>query len=325
VLRWGILAPGAIAHDWADAVRTFTDQRITAVASRDRDRARAFAEPRGIPAAYGSYQHLLEDADVDVVYVAAPNSEHVHLAHAAIDHGKHVLVEKPMAMTAAEVVALGDHARTRGVFLMEAMWSRFLPQSTIIAQLLSDGALGELRSATADFSSRVPFDPTNRVYDPALGGGCLADLGVYSSWFVRFVLGPASSVVARGQVAPTGVEDHAVVVSEHADGAVGVSISSLRAASAHKATAVGENGMIEVSDPFWSPHGMTLTVDGVTTSWSDPSPIRGRAGLAYQVAAVAAHVGLGRLEAPEHPIAATVEVMGALETAAASIRTSPRG
>jgi predicted dehydrogenase len=210
------------------------------VASRDLERARAFGEPRGIPEAYGSYQHLLEDAEVDVVYVAAPNSEHVGLAHAAIDHGKHVLIEKPMAMTAADVVALGDHARMRGVFLMEAMWSRFLPQSTIIAQLLSDGALGELRSATADFSSRVPFDPTNRVYDPALGGGCLADLGVYASWFVQFVLGPALSVVARGHVAPTGVEDEAVVVSEHADGAVGVATSSLRAAGVHRATVVGE-------------------------------------------------------------------------------------
>lgn len=321
-MRWGILAPGAIAADWADAVHAHTDQRIVAVASRDRDRARAFAGKRSIPSAYGSYEDLLAAPDVDVVYIAAPNSEHVRWARSAIDQGKHVLVEKPLAMTAAEAAELSDDARRRNVFLLEAMWSRFLPHTTIVARLLADGALGDLRSATADFGSRVDVDPMNRVYAPALGGGCLADLGVYASWFVHFALGRATGVRALGTIAPSGVEDHAVVTTQHAGAAVGVASSSLRAESVHRASITGEAGWVEVSPPFWSPSAITVSLGGDVSSWSDPSGIGGRSGLAYVVAAAARHIADGRIEAPEHPMGATIDVLRVLEQARRHLRAT---
>ena len=194
-----MLAPGEIANDWTTTLHANTDQRVIAVASRSAERAQQFAATHGIPRSYDSYELLVADPDVDVVYIAAPHTEHRRLALLAIAAGKHVLVEKPIGVSAAEAQDIADAARAAGVFAMEAMWSRFLPQTTIIARLLADGALGELRTASADFGFPANPDPQGRHLNPALGGGGLLDIGVYTIWFDTFALGDPSSIEATGR------------------------------------------------------------------------------------------------------------------------------
>lgn len=318
-LRWGVLAPGAIADDWVATVHAHTDQRVVAVASRSPERAAAFAAKHGIERTHDAYAALVEDAEVDIVYVAAPHSAHRALAELAISAGKHVLVEKPIATTAADARAIAEAARASGVFAMEAMWTRFLPQSTIVARLLADGALGEVRQADADFGSRFPFDPASRAFDPALGGGALLDLGVYSLWFAAFALGDdARGLSAFGSLASTGVDEQATVVLDYG-GAVAVASSSMVAESPVRAWIGAERGTVELGPSFPSPSRLVVRGRGRELGFADPDGLPGRAGLCYQATAVAAHVAAGRTEAPEHPLSRSIRVLEWIDEARARL------
>jgi len=313
-LNWGVLAPGVIADAWVTTLHANTDQRVVAVGSRSAERAAAFAASHGIESSYGDYEGAVTDPAVDVVYVAAPHTEHHRLALLAIRAGKHVLIEKPIAVSVAEASEIVDAARAARVFAMEAMWSRFLPQTTIIARLLEDGVLGRVRHVEADFGARFDFDPEGRAFNPALGGGALLDLGVYSSWFTQFALGEPTSIVARGSLASTGVDEQATVLTEHAGGALGIASSSMVADTPTTAMVVGERLRLVVDRPFCAPGGFRVVdADGNDVRWDDPSYLRWRDGLCYQATAVAAHVAAGRTEAPEHPLEASLAVMRVLE------------
>ncbi len=189
-LRWGVIGPGEIAGDFVAALQQHTRQRVVAVGSRSAERAAAFAATYGVPNVHVGYEALVADPEVDVVYIATPHSEHTANALLAIAAGKHVLIEKPVAVTADLARTIFAAAEAAGVFAMEAMWTRFLPQTDVVAQLLEDGALGPLSLATADFAGgAAPRDPSSRLLDPAQGGGALLDLGVYVAWWAQFALG----------------------------------------------------------------------------------------------------------------------------------------
>ncbi len=165
-LRWGVLAPGAIAGDFTATVLANTDQKITAVASRSRVRGEQFAARHGIDAVAGSYEELVARSDVDVVYVAAPHSEHHPLAMLAISAGKHVLIEKPIAVSARQAEEIANAARSAGVFAAEAMWTRYLPQFDVLAQILDRGDLGSVQLATADVGWRMGADAPAAILRP---------------------------------------------------------------------------------------------------------------------------------------------------------------
>lgn len=319
--RWGVLAPGRIANDWVTTLHANTDQRVHAVASSDLARAARFAASHGIPRHHGSYEGLLQDDAVDIVYIPALNTEHKRLALLSIAAGKHVLIEKPIAMNAAEAQEIATAAQAAGVFAMEAMWSRFLPQSDVIARLLADGELGAVRWAAADFGSHVPFDPANRVFDPRVGGGALLDLGVYSVWFTHFALGAPSSVIAAGTLAPTGVDAQASLLLDYDGAAQAQAAASILARTPTTATIAGELGCIEVDSPFPGPGGFRLV--GASSKrelrWTDTSPLHWRDGLAYQAVAVAQHVADGLLESPLHPLSTSIAVMRVLDDARAQL------
>jgi predicted dehydrogenase len=321
VVRWGILAPGEIAEAWTKTLHANTDQRVVAVGSRNADRAAAFAIRHGIPRSYGSYEQLAADPEVDVVYVAPPHTEHARLALLAISAGKHVLIEKPMAVSEAEARVIVDAARQAGVFAMEAMWSRFLPQTTILDRLLRDGALGELHRSQADFGDVFPYDPASRAFDPALGGGSLLDIGIYSLWFTRFALGAPLDVLAVGTMAATGVDEQATVVTRHAGGhAIGISSATMVSPTGITAMVAGTLARLEVDQPFCAPGGFRLVADGPGRAreelrWEDPTDLRWRDGLCYQATAVAAHVLDGRTEAPEHSLDTTLGILGTIDEA----------
>ena len=211
VLRWGILAPGAIAGDFTATVLANTDQRITAVASRSPERARRFATRHGIERAYGSYEQLDVDPGVDIVYVAAPHSQHRPLGLLAISAGKHVLIEKPIALSAAEAEEIAVASRSAGVLAAEAMWTRYLPQFDVLHKVLGRGDLGPVRLATADVGWRMEPGAPARFFDPAQGGGAALDMGVYGYWFAQFAIGRPVRIQALGSMTSSGVDDQAVV------------------------------------------------------------------------------------------------------------------
>ncbi|MBX3195760.1 MAG: Gfo/Idh/MocA family oxidoreductase [Schumannella sp.] len=314
VLRWGVLAPGRIADDWVRTVHAHTDQRVLAVASRDAERAAGFASRHGIPRWHEGYEALVADPEIDVVYVSPPHVHHVPLALLAISAGKHVLIEKPLATTEADVRRVAEAAREAGVFAMEAMWTRFLPQTTVLRRLLDDGALGRPVAAAADFGIAFGFDATSRAYDPAAAGGALLDLGIYPLWFTAFALGDASRVTARGSLTSTGVEEQAAVLTEH-EGGLGAATASMIASTPNTAFVAGESGRVEIDGPFWSPGGFRMISAGGELRYADPSALRHRDGLAYQAATVAAHIAEGRTEAPEHPLERTARLLRTIDEA----------
>lgn len=317
ILRWGILAPGAIANDFVDSLVRHTDQRVVAAGSRSLERAEEFARRHGIDRAFGSYDELVADPEIDVVYIASPHSHHEAHALLAIAAGKHVLIEKPIAPTAAAARRIVDAARAAGVFAMEAMWTRYRPQSDIVRQVVESGLLGEIQLVTADFGGLAPLDPASRIYDPRLAGGALLDLGVYVAAWATFVLGDDLDVTARGRLAPTGVDAHAALLLSSPRGSHALVSASVDAPTPVRSVIAGDRGRLEVSSPFWDADTIAFRdADGtLVDEWTDPFDRPARQSLCYQAAALARYVDAGLTESPLHGLDETVRVMELLDDA----------
>jgi predicted dehydrogenase len=314
------VAPGGIAGRFVDAAHAYSTQRFIAAGSRSLVRAQQFVTEHGIDRAYGTYEALVQDPEIDVVYVASTHNTHAELALLAIAAGKHVLVEKPFATTRAEAVRMAAAARAAGVLAMEAMWTRYLPQADIIRQLLAAGAIGEVRMVAADFGFAFPHDPTHRLLDPAQAGGALLDAGVYPVSFASSVLGAPVAVRATGRTGPTGVDVEAAMVIDHGS-TESVAFTSLTASLPVRATIMGSAGRIEVHRPFFGPSGITLQIgqgfspEEIVTHWVDRSLPKLHDGLYYEADALARFVGEGRTESPLHTLDETVAIIATLEDA----------
>ena len=178
-LRWGVVGTGGIAHSFLEGLRATPSATVTAVGSRTRERADEFADVWDVPERHGSYEALAQSPNVDAVYVATPHPWHHPNTLTCLNAGKHVLVEKPMAMNALQVSEMVAAARANDRFLMEAMWTRYLPVSRLVRELVDDGAIGEVCWLSAEFGSNVPYYPDHRIFNADLGGGALLDLGIY--------------------------------------------------------------------------------------------------------------------------------------------------
>ncbi|MET0401799.1 MAG: Gfo/Idh/MocA family oxidoreductase [Cystobacter sp.] len=325
VSRWGVLAPGRIAGGFVWALHHHTGQRVQAVASRDVERARRFAATYGVPRVHESYERLVEDPGIDIVYVASPHSEHKRQALLAISAGKHVLVEKPLALNAAEAREIAGAARAAGVFAMEAMWSRFLPRTVLLERLLREGVLGEPRVVTADFGVRFDYEPEGRIFNPALGGGALLDIGIYPIWFAHFVLGTPARVVAAGSLAPTGVDGQTALVLSTESGAQALVHTSLFVQTPGEASISGTQARVQVESSFHMPGGFTLFAQGSEERlhWTDASGVRGGEGLAYQAVAVARDIAEGRTGSALHPLSRSIAVLETIDAARRQVGYAP--
>jgi len=313
-LRWGILAPGWIAGQFAAALRRGTRQRIAAVGSRNLDRARAFADEHGAPTAYGSYDALVHDPRVDIVYVASPHSEHHRQARLALEAGKPVLVEKAFTRNAAEARDLIDLARANGLFVLEGMWSRFLPHYDVIHQAVHDGLIGEVTTVFADHGQHLYPDGPDRLASPDLAGGALLDLAVYPISFADFVLGAFTTVTATGSLTDRGVDRQESVTVANAAGALGVLHASMLAASPCSATICGTDGRLEIAGTFYLPSSVTLRDrDGQLIDRYDPTGDTAHQGLRYEAAEAARCLTAGAAESPLHPPATTLRIMQAMD------------
>jgi len=315
-LRWGIIAPGWIAGHFVGSLRRHTTQRVVAVASRDEARAQAFAAEHGVERVHATYDALVADPQVDVVYVASPHSHHTEQALAAIAAGKHVLVEKPTARNAAETRRIVEAARAAGVLAMEAMWTRYLPHVDVLRRVLEDGVVGAPRWVTGSFTMRPEVTDQHRLMDPALAGGVLLDVGIYPLSFASFVattvgLSPVpTDLQVMGTLAHTGV-DAQVALQVAYPGLHAQLFTSMLTHAADEARVHGEDGWVTTGPQFRGPSSVTLHVGGESATWDDNRALD-MDGLCFQAAALARYAAEGRTESPLHPLD---EVVTILETA----------
>ena len=310
-LGWGILGTGWIADKFATALRAHTRQRIVAVGSRTRERAERFAAVIGAERAHGSYEALVADPGVDVVYVATPHAHHVPDALLALAAGKHVLVEKPLGINAADAERLRRAAADAGVFCGEALWTLFLPKFDVIGQLLAAGELGDITGLQADIGEW--FDPGHRIFDPALTGGCMLDLATYPVMFAHWVAGaPAEVRAVGGRRGGDGVMSTTAMALRTAAGVEAVLQASAEAALPTRAAVAGSVGLLELPGPFYQPGGFTLTRrDGRVEAYDEPRS--GHEGLFWQALHVAAAIGEGRTETPQRPLADSVATLAIMD------------
>ena len=263
-VRWGFVGTGGIARTVGAALGAAAGGRRWAVASRDPERAARFAAENGFERSHGSVEDLLAD-DVDVVYVATPHPQHLAAARAALRAGTPVLVEKPLTATLAGSRELVQLARDTGTFCMEAVWTRFLPGTAALLELVRRGDLGEVRSVHADLG--FPASPdTARFWDPQLGGGALLDVGPYPVRLAHLLLGPPTSVQAVGQLSAEGVDVQAGLLLGHAGGALSALSVSIGSHAAQRAWVEGTAGWVEVGAPIYSVPPSCCTAPAATPS-----------------------------------------------------------
>ncbi|MEV6639980.1 Gfo/Idh/MocA family oxidoreductase [Amycolatopsis sp. NPDC051371] len=308
-LRWGIMGTGGIAGAFAEDLKLTDSGVVAAVGSRTAESADAFAEQRGIPTRHGSYEALANDPDVDIVYVATPHPLHHGNARLALEAGKPVLVEKPFTMNAEEARDLVALARERDLFLMEAMWTRFLPHIRHVRELLP--SLGDVVTVTADHGQWFAEDPAFRLFAPELGGGALLDLGIYPVSFASMVLGTPDRVVAMVTPAFTGVDAQTSMLFGYASGAQAVLSCTLSAVSPTTASIVGTAGRIEIDGPFYAPASFTLIPrEGERSRFEYLDEGR---GLRHQADEVARLLAAGETESALMPLDETVSIMTTMD------------
>ncbi|WES63086.1 Gfo/Idh/MocA family oxidoreductase [Microbacter sp. GSS18] len=316
-LRWGVIGAGWIAGFFVDAVSAHTAQRITAVAARSPERAADFAVRHGIERSHTDVDALLADPHVDVVYIAAPQSEHLDLGLRAIAAGKDVLVEKPLAITPADARTLIEAATRAGVFLMEAMWSRYQPQSLLIRRLIEEGVIGDPMSVIADHGQPLAKDPHHRLLAPGTGGGALLDLGIYPVQLDSMVLGAPDRIEVTGSLTDSGVDATSTLVLGHG-AEQSTLMTSILTRTPTVAAICGAEARIEIAGPFHVPTAITVRSNDLfepPQEWADATGVALMDGLAWEATAFATYVGEGRAESPLHTHAETVSILETIDTA----------
>ncbi len=310
--RWGILGPGRIAHKFTQDLLTLPDAQLYAVASTDQNRADAFAQQYGAPHAFGTYEGLLTLPDLDVVYVATPHVKHHENVLMLLNAGVAVLGEKPFAMNGDQVGQMVERARNKRVFLMEALWSRFMPVLQQAKQLADDGIIGTITGVRADFGFAAPFMPEGRLFNKALGGGALLDIGIYPLFWSYFFLGMPKTVKATAIFGQTGVDEQCGMVLTYPNGELAVLDSTLRARTPCEAFVYGTKGLIRVASRWHETESLTLERDG-----QEPEEIRvprTTHGYDYEAAHVMQCLTEGRTESEIWSLNDSLNLMTLLDT-----------
>jgi predicted dehydrogenase len=310
-LRWGVLGTGWIADRFVRSLRRHTRQQVLAVGSRDAGRSAGFAGRHGLPRGYGSYEQLVADPDLDVVYVATPHPAHLPCARLALEAGRHILVEKPLGLDAAQAGEIARLAADRGRFCAEALWTFFLPKFDVVRQLLEDGALGEVRTVQAEYGEW--FAAGHRILRPELAGGPLLDLGTYPVSLATWVLGPPERVLAAGQPHPAGVNGQAAAILCDPRGNQAVLHTTLLSNTPTTATIAGTEATLTLPGPFYQPGDLLLTSADGARRLTFGEPRTAHDALHFEAAEVARCVAAGRLESPVRPLADSIVTLRVMD------------
>lgn len=316
-IRWGIVGTGGVAHKFTQGL-SFAEGAVPyAIASRNLVKAQAVAHELGIVHAYGSYAELLADPAVDIVYIATPNHCHYADTLEALEAGKAVLCEKPFALNSAEAQAMVAKARSKGLFLMEALWTRFLPSLRTLLNMVQDGVIGDPRLLRADFGFQTRYDVHSRLFDPLQGGGSVYDIGVYPLFMAQLLLGNPESVQAQSALAPSGVDMTTAILLRHAENRLSQLTSSFALDLDTEAHLYGTKGRLVLHRQFHMPTALTLYND----TGIHPVDLPGLAGNGYQFQANAAMDCLrrGLIECPDWPHAQSLALMELMDRVYAQI------
>lgn len=271
-IRWGILGAGAVARDFVQGLRCLPDAELLAVASRTHTSAQEFSRLFAVPHVHKSYEDLVNDRDIDVVYIATPNHRHKDHSLLCLEAGKPVLCEKPFTVRAAEAREVIALARRKHLFCMEAMWMRFLPLMARLRGLLDANAIGEVRMMTADLGFPAPFDKNNRFFNRELGGGAMLDLGVYPLSLTSYLFGKPSQVLSQASLGPTGVDEQSAAILTHPQGELVILSASLRTHLPCEALIIGTGGQIRIHSPLYRPYKLSLAALPGPTPHAAPEP-----------------------------------------------------
>jgi predicted dehydrogenase len=326
-IGWGILGPGRIATLTTQGpLMNLPGVRRVAVGSRDAARAAAFAERFGFDRSYGSYLELVQDPDVQVVYVATPHPWHKEHTILCLEHGKHVLCEKPMAMNAGEVREMVACARLSGRYLAEAFFTYWSPMLRQVRRWIEEGRIGEVRMLWASCGGRNKLDPANRLFDKALGGGALLDIGCYAVSLAHQLLGAPQQVLASGALGETGVDEQEAMILRYPGDKLAVLSSAIRTAQRNDAVIQGTEGRITMLPAWWGgPRTAILTVGQEETRFQDTEAEQLYAGplssheKSWMIAEVMQDIAAGRLESPVMPLALSLGIAETMDAIRAQI------
>jgi predicted dehydrogenase len=309
--NWGIIGAGNNAGQFARDLKLLPRARLKAVASRSADRASAFAEKYKIPEWHDSWEAIAGDPEIDIVYVATHHPFHFKNTRSALEAGKAVICEKPFTMNRRELEILVRIAREKKVFLMEAIWTRFLPSTRRVLEIMESGKLGRLRDVYADFGFRFEFDPEHRLFDPAKGGGALLDIGIYPVFISQLMAGPPEQLHATARFAPTGVDNCCNMIFEHGHGIVSSLNCTLLSDAPTEANLLFEHGWIRMESWWLAPGPITIYRKG-----RKPKRVKFREpgkGYHYEAAEVMQCLDLGLTESPSLPLDFSLNLMGTLD------------
>lgn len=311
-IRWGILGTGNIAKQFARGLQVVKDARLVAVGSRAADTANSFGDAFDVPNRHDSYEALAADPDVDAIYVSTPHPFHAANTILCLNAGKAVLCEKPFTINAAEAAKVISLARRKKLFLMEAMWTRFVPAVIKTRELLEAGAIGEPRMLFSDFGYAATLNPKWRHFDPALGGGALLDVGVYPISFSSMIFGTPVKITGGAHLGITGVDEQSAYVLQGKAGQLSLLSSAIRTNTPQETTIMGTEGRIRLHSPSWRPSKLTLSRAGKPDKDFD-LPFKGN-GYNYEAVEVMACMRAGKLESEVMPLDETISIMKTMDT-----------
>lgn len=312
-LRWGIIATGGIARSVAQDLSLLADAELYAVSSRAQATADTFAAAHGVTRAYGDdagvhgYERLLADEAVDIVYVATPHAQHHQIVLAALEAGKHVLCEKAFTINAREAAELIEAARSRNLFLMEAVWSRFLPAMQRAFEIAASGELGDIHWVSADLGFPAPYSPTSRLWARRDGGGALLDIAVYPLLWALGTLGFPQTVSATGYVNDDGVDSQNALTLGYNHGAQAQLTSSLLSHGPRTATVAGSLGFLQSIGSINNPRRLTIAT-GLDQRRTEVFDVVGK-GYAYELREVTRCIQQGLTESPVMPLEDSLNTM----------------
>ncbi|MEY3369317.1 MAG: hypothetical protein RI973_2472 [Bacteroidota bacterium] len=306
-INWGIIAPGRIARKFAHDLQLAEGARLHAVASRSLERARAFAGEFGAHHAYGSYEEMLDCPDLDVVYVASPHSGHLEHTLMCLEQKIPVLCEKPLAMSAGQARRMVEAARANGTFLMEAIWTRFIPAFEEALELLNGGIIGPLRTIRADFGFRAEFPPEHRVFNLALGGGSLLDVGIYPVYLALQCWGRPETVKAVASFGQSGADESCAMLFGYGDGRLAILDSSIAVHTSTEAWIYGERGTMHLPARFHHPTKIAVSYPDKPTEYFG-HPYVGF-GYYHEIMEVGACLRAGERESRKLPLDFSLQLM----------------
>jgi predicted dehydrogenase len=315
-INWGIIGPGHIAAKFAADLHLAENSLLKAVASRSLPRARDFADKFAVERAYGSYAELAEDADIDVVYIATPHPHHFTNAMRCLKRGKAVLCEKPLGMNSSEVEQLYAVARENKCLLMEGLWTRFIPATEKLLQLIHQGDIGEVIFIQADFGFRAPADPQSRHFDKALGGGSLLDIGIYPVFLSHLLCGPPDTCKALATMTDGGVDSACTILFGYREQGQAMLSSTFLIDTQCAATIYGSTGTIKLQTPFHHSKKLHLWRDAQQEEFT--IPYRGN-GFVDEIEEIESCLRQNRWQSPRLPLQMSLGVAHSLDRIRAEI------